>query len=67
MFAWGAAPFLQQKGRFSCHDAHAFNRLRSTQVTVPIQSSEFDLVTRGFSCAVSLLVPSSHEPESLVL
>ena len=41
MCASGAALFLWQKDGFSCRDAHAFNRLSSSQVTAMFESSQF--------------------------
>jgi hypothetical protein len=67
MCAWEAALFLWQKDSFSCHDAQAFNRNSSTQVAACNGSSDFQLVTHGFSPKSSPAFPSSHKrPEPLV-
>lgn len=67
MFAWRAALFLWQKDSFSCRDAHAFNRNSSSQVKACVGTSDFPLVTDGFSSGFSLAVPSFHETARDVL
>jgi hypothetical protein len=45
MCALDAALFLWQKDGFSCRDAHAFNRLSSSQVLACIESGRVILVS----------------------
>jgi hypothetical protein len=66
MYALPAALFLWQKDSFSCRDAHAFNRFSSLQVPVCVISSGFSFVSYEFSGRVSLHIPSSHSPPTLV-
>ncbi len=67
MCAWQAAPFLWQRDGFSSRDAHGFNRYSSSQVTRCVRGRDFPLVSRGFSVALSLRLPSFHEAPRLVL
>ena len=67
MCALRAAQFLLQKGSFSCRDAHAFNRNSSSQVTMCVGCSRFNLVSVGFSAPSSFLIPSFHRSPVLVL
>jgi len=46
MCGWRAAPFLWQKGGFSCRDAHGFNRNSSTQVAVCVWLIDFSTCYR---------------------
>src|ERR1035437_5048858 len=67
MRAGWAAPLLWQNDGFSCRDAHAFNRISSSQVTDCVRSSEFPHVSYEISVRNSPTFPSFHASPSLVL
>ena len=62
-----AALFLLQRDSFSCSNAHSFNRLSSLQVVISVSAIGFSLVSCGFSAQVSLVIPSFHERDVLVI
>jgi hypothetical protein len=62
-----AAPFLGQKGGFSCRNTHAFNRVASSQMSVCLKANQFPLEAFGFPERVSPALPSFPWPPFPVL